>query len=86
MVISKSTSNAINYLKGIAIVLVLVGHYINRFIGGDYWGYANGMMAFFFLISGYLTFFSIKERINTGLTHFEQIRARFLSRMNNLRA
>ena len=46
-------------LKGIAILAVLVNHYVNAHLTTMYAGYANGVIALFFVLSGYGLSFSL---------------------------
>ncbi len=54
-----------NYIKGFAIVTVLVDHYSGQFLS-HYYGwigdYANGFIAVFFFLSGYGLFYSFEKR------------------------
>ncbi len=54
-----------NYIKGFAILVVLADHFSGQFLT-RYYGllgdYANGLVAIFFLFSGYGLFFSLKKR------------------------
>jgi peptidoglycan/LPS O-acetylase OafA/YrhL len=60
-------------LKGLAILAVLVNHYLNAYVSRDYAGYANGIIALFFILSGYGLFFSLAKTPSLdrqSLTHF----------------
>lgn len=46
-------------LKGVAILAVLVNHYVNAHLTSGYAGYANGVIALFFVLSGYGLSFSL---------------------------
>lgn len=61
MFIKKHTSEIIYYLKGIAILSVLINHYLNNYVSGKQTGFANGFIALFFLIAGYLTYYSLEK-------------------------
>ncbi len=58
-----------NYIKGFAILTVLADHFFGQFLT-RYYGllgdYANGLVAIFFLFSGYGLFFSLKKRFDAG--------------------
>ncbi len=58
-----------NYIKGFAIMTVLADHFSGQFLT-RYYGllgdYANGLVAIFFLFSGYGLFFSLKRRFAGG--------------------
>jgi peptidoglycan/LPS O-acetylase OafA/YrhL len=55
-----------NYLKGFAILFIPVNHYINSYSSLAISGYANGMVALFFVLSGYGNYYALGkfERIN----------------------
>lgn len=58
-----------NYLKGFAIIFVMVDHFSGQFLSRDYgWinGYANGFVAVFFMFSGYGLFHSFEKRFCAG--------------------
>lgn len=50
-----------SYLKGVAIVVVLVNHYICAFISSYWSGYANGFISIFFILSGYGIYYSFEN-------------------------
>ncbi len=58
-------------LKGISIIVVLVNHYLNRYVSGDYAGFAYLFLSVFFFLSGYGIYISFEERslkkITTGI-------------------
>lgn len=59
-----NTRTTTTYLKGIAILAVLVDHFFKYYEAGNYdWvaEYANGLIAFFFLFSGYGIYFSLEK-------------------------
>ncbi|MHB1324664.1 MAG: acyltransferase family protein [Thermoleophilia bacterium] len=58
-----------NYLKGFAIIFVMVDHFSGQFLTRDYgWinGYANGFVAIFFMFSGFGLFYSFEKRFSGG--------------------
>jgi peptidoglycan/LPS O-acetylase OafA/YrhL len=57
-----STIVKTEFLKGIAIISVLMNHYANFFISGNYEEFANGMISIFFLLSGYGIFHSLSHK------------------------
>ena len=59
---TKSNKDASNILKGIAILTVLINHYLNRYTTFESGGFANTVVAIFFLLSGYGIFISFKKR------------------------
>lgn len=65
---SRSTTDT---LKGIAIIAVLVNHYLNQYVSGDYGGFAYLFLSVFFFLSGYGIYISFEERslkkITTGI-------------------
>lgn len=55
-----------NFLKGVAIVTVLVNHYLNLNVSGDFRGYSNLFIGIFFFQSGYATYYSLQKKfLNT---------------------
>lgn len=62
-----NSRNITFYLKGFAIVSVLINHYINNYLSKAFIGYANGIIALFFILSGYGIFYSLSkyDKINT---------------------
>jgi peptidoglycan/LPS O-acetylase OafA/YrhL len=56
------------YLKGIAIAAVVINHYINDFLPGEFGGYASGIIAVFFVLSGYGIYFSFEKNASSRLT------------------
>jgi peptidoglycan/LPS O-acetylase OafA/YrhL len=53
--------NIVLVLKGFAIIIVLINHYINSYLSPNYQGYANGIIALFFVLSGYGIFYSLDK-------------------------
>ena len=67
----KSTShNITDYLKGFAITCVLINHYINAYITVNFQGYANGIISWFFILSGYGIFHSLEKNNSFNLHKF----------------
>lgn len=66
-IISELDSRKINYLKGIAILAVMVGHFINRYLRDDWFAYAprfaNHFVILFFIIAGHVTYVSLSKRL-----------------------
>lgn len=56
----------IDFLKFIAITSVLINHFCNFKIPGQQAGFANGFIALFFIISGYLSVLSFKKCENVS--------------------
>jgi peptidoglycan/LPS O-acetylase OafA/YrhL len=61
---AKSTIFASQTLKGIAITSVIVNHYLNYYVTGNNGGFANVIVSFFFLLSGYGIFSSLQKRFD----------------------
>ncbi len=63
-----SSREIIFYLRGFAIVSVVINHYLTTYISEAFNGYANGIIAFFFILSGYGIFHSLSgyDELNTG--------------------
>jgi len=51
--IMKNTFTATDTLRGVAILAVLVNHYLNMNVSGDYVGFASLWISIFFIVSGY---------------------------------
>ena len=49
----KDTFGSTNSLKGIAICAVLINHFLNLNVTGDYLGFASLIVGLFFIVSGY---------------------------------
>jgi peptidoglycan/LPS O-acetylase OafA/YrhL len=49
-------------LKGVAILAILINHFINHFYGAAHMGYANGVVSIFFLLSGYGIWYSLNRQ------------------------
>lgn len=47
------TTDSTNTLKGIAIIAVLINHYLNINVSGNFVGFANVWLVIFFMLSGY---------------------------------
>ena len=59
-----------DYLKGVAILTVVLNHFLNEYATHSMGGYANGMMSIFFILSGYGVFFSLsRDREHYSLKH-----------------
>jgi len=63
-----TTRETIFYLRGIAIGSVVVNHYLTTYISESLSGYANGIIALFFILSGYGIFYSLSkyDKLDTG--------------------
>lgn len=58
---SKGTFDSTDTLKGIAIIAVLLNHYLNLNVGGDSQGFANLLIGIFFMMSGYSIAYSLQK-------------------------
>ncbi len=58
-------------LKGCAILSVLINHYVTLYIAPQQTGYANGIIAIFFILSGYGIFYSLDKYKNYTLGNFK---------------
>ncbi len=72
--------NATSYLKGIAILAVLINHYIIDYTSWPLCGFANGIIAIFFILSGYGCFHSLERRTLQNKTKLETIAGFWLDR------
>ena len=50
-------------LRGFAVACVAVNHYLNTYVGDDYAGFANAIIAVFFVLSGYAIYGSLHRRL-----------------------
>ena len=66
----RNTFDATNTLRGIAILSVVVNHYLNRNISGDYTGFAAVWISLFFIVSGYGIYISL-EKLLVADNHIE---------------
>src|SRR5512137_1839194 len=56
---SESGSREItSYLRGLAIVSVVINHYAYVFLSDEFLGYANGIVSIFLVLAGYGAFYS----------------------------
>jgi peptidoglycan/LPS O-acetylase OafA/YrhL len=55
------TRDITDYLKGIAIMSVLINHYINHYVSKNYFGYASGIISIFFILSGFGLYYSLRN-------------------------
>ena len=60
---ARTTFESTNTLKGVAILAVLINHYLNHNVSGNYLGYANLWISLFFIVSGYGIYFSLQELV-----------------------
>jgi peptidoglycan/LPS O-acetylase OafA/YrhL len=60
--IMSDNKNLTDFLKGFAILSVLLNHYINIYLSNSFNGMANGFIAMFFILSGYGLFYSFEKQ------------------------
>jgi peptidoglycan/LPS O-acetylase OafA/YrhL len=56
------TRKATETLKGLAIITVLINHYLNDNFSNNYGGFANTTISIFFLLSGYGIYSTLNKR------------------------
>jgi peptidoglycan/LPS O-acetylase OafA/YrhL len=59
-----------DYLKGFAILVVYINHFINSYISKEFGGYANGFISIFFILSGYGIFISLTRLSKISSSNF----------------
>ncbi|MEM9004707.1 MAG: acyltransferase [Cyanobacteria bacterium P01_F01_bin.86] len=64
---STNTKEASFVLRGIAILAVLINHYVDHYMTLESGGIANIMVSIFFILSGYGISFSLDKRLADGL-------------------
>lgn len=77
---SLNTMQTGNFLKGVAIVAVLINHYINHFSELRSGGFANTVVLVFFFLSGYGIFTSLTKKATGGVFRLEQVAKFYLRR------
>ena len=55
-----------NYIKGIAILAVLINHYLNKYTSINSMDYASSILCFFFILGGYGLFYSLEKRFKNS--------------------
>ena len=66
---NEDTYRSIYFLRGVAILAVVVNHYLNAYVTDQFANYANGFVSLFFVLSGYGIYQSLsKSGQNTGLS------------------
>lgn len=63
--IGSSSRQKTDYIKGVAILTVVINHFANVYVTDSAGGYANGMISVFFILSGYGIFFSLSKGLQT---------------------
>lgn len=61
------------YLRGVAIVIVLVNHYVNYYLSDQFGGYAYRLVSFFFVLSGFGIYHSLDNVIRQGTMNAAQL-------------
>ena len=74
-----NTKYTTDTLKGIAISAVLINHYLNLNLSGDYSGFAYEWISIFFILSGYGLYHSF-ERLNFDRLTFRKLRLFYYQR------
>jgi peptidoglycan/LPS O-acetylase OafA/YrhL len=77
----KDTFGSTNSLKGIAIFAVLINHYLNLNLTGDYLWFANLFVGLFFIVSGYGIFCSLERSAAAGPLRFRDLGNFYFSRL-----
>lgn len=81
VLVTKQSSRATTeYLRGVVILIVMVGHYLltyhNDFYNQYFFEYASMVLAVFFVLSGYGIFFSLERRFS-GKDSLKSVLAQF---------
>lgn len=74
---TSSTKGVTDALKGMAIIIVMVNHFINISVSSRWTGYANGVISLFFIFSGYSMYFVFEK--NTKF-HIQAVAAFWVNR------
>jgi len=77
----KDTFGSTNSLKGLAICAVLLNHYLNLNIKGDYLWFANLFVGLFFITSGYGIYYSLQRASKEGLLGPENLFRYYTNRL-----
>jgi peptidoglycan/LPS O-acetylase OafA/YrhL len=75
------TFGSTDSLKGIAIVIVLINHYLNMNVAGDSTGFANLWIVVFFMLSGYGIQYSLASRFEHQNVGVRSILAFYYARL-----
>lgn len=62
----QTTHASTETLKGLAIVTVLINHYLNMNVSGNCTGFANLIIGVFFILSGYGIYYSLDRMFSAG--------------------
>ncbi len=52
------------YFRGFAIASIMINHYLNVYVKGDFSGFGNATITIFFILSGYGIYFSLERRFD----------------------
>jgi len=69
----RETRPVTDYLRGAAILAVVINHFVNRCVADGLRGYGNGMISLFFVLSGYGLFCSLTALDKRGTSFFHVI-------------
>lgn len=69
------------YLRGMAIITVLLNHYVNYYLSDQFGGYAYRLVSFFFVLSGFGIYHSLNNAISHGTMNFAELVCYFYKRL-----
>lgn len=69
----KDTFGSTNSLKGLAIFAVLINHFLNLNVTGDYLWFASLFVSLFFIVSGYGIYCSLERSATSGSFHAREL-------------
>jgi peptidoglycan/LPS O-acetylase OafA/YrhL len=75
------TRKATETLKGLAIFVVLINHYLNDNFSGNYGGFANITISIFFLLSGYGIYLTLDKRFADNKFSWQALGAFYYDRL-----
>ncbi len=67
------TFSSTNTLRGIGIFAVLINHYANINLSGDYRGFANIITSLFFIMSGYGIYYSLMRNFKDNIFTYKNL-------------
>jgi peptidoglycan/LPS O-acetylase OafA/YrhL len=77
----KTTYNSTDTLKGLAVISVLINHYLNMNMQGDCKGFANLIIAIFFIVSGYGIYCSLEHLVRNDKLTFKLVTTFYCTRI-----
>ena len=77
----KDTFGSTDTLKGIAIFAVLINHFLNLNVSGDYLWFASLFVALFFIVSGYGIYCSLERSSASGSLRSRYLQDFYFSRL-----